>query len=235
MLLAGRVRPRLVAAGGLLTAVGFAALRRLAVLYLPDLVASNQQQFGLLGVAFTLFSWLSASAFVIVVTTVVGAVLAEDPGRLGRFIRTRMSAPHPLRVMPIAALVEIPISNLATVCWNRPSTATRGGRDDGSTGWAAAGQSQAEWRSDRFAHRRRGTRDPHHPKHREGQIPVPVLAFTWPLWWYTIMTALFGALVWFGLGRDGSSRAPRGTPRSPVLMVGLLVNCIGRGLAHERY
>jgi membrane protein len=87
ILLAGRVRPRLVAAGGLLTAVGFAILRRLAALYLPNLVASNQQQFGLLGVAFTLFSWLSASAFIIVVATVVGAVLAEDPGRLGRFIR----------------------------------------------------------------------------------------------------------------------------------------------------
>ena len=51
-------------------------------------MASNQQQFGLLGVAFTLFSWLSSCAFVIVVATVVGAVLAEDPGRLGRFIRT---------------------------------------------------------------------------------------------------------------------------------------------------
>jgi hypothetical protein len=37
MLLAGQVRPLLVAAGGLLTAVGFAALRRLAALYLPDL------------------------------------------------------------------------------------------------------------------------------------------------------------------------------------------------------
>jgi uncharacterized integral membrane protein len=24
--------------------------------------------------------------------------------------------------------------------------------------------------------------------------------FTWPLWLYTIVTALFGALVWFGLG-----------------------------------
>jgi uncharacterized integral membrane protein len=24
--------------------------------------------------------------------------------------------------------------------------------------------------------------------------------FTWPLWWYTIMTAQFGALVWFELG-----------------------------------
>ena len=88
MLLAGRVRPRLVAAGGLLTAVGFAALRRLAAWYLPGLVATNHQQFGLLGVAFTLFSWLSACAFVIVVATVVGAVLADDPGRLGRFIRT---------------------------------------------------------------------------------------------------------------------------------------------------
>jgi membrane protein len=87
ILLAGRVRPRLLAAGGLLTAVGFAVLRRLSALYLPTLVATNQQQYGLLGVAFTLFSWLSASAFIIVVATVVGAVLAEDPGRLGRFIR----------------------------------------------------------------------------------------------------------------------------------------------------
>ena len=24
--------------------------------------------------------------------------------------------------------------------------------------------------------------------------------FTWPLWLYTVVTALFGALVWFGLG-----------------------------------
>jgi membrane protein len=87
ILLGGRVRLRLLAAGGLLTAVGFAILRRLSALYLPALVASNQQQFGLLGVAFTLFSWLSASAFVVVVATVVGAVLAEDPGRLGQFIR----------------------------------------------------------------------------------------------------------------------------------------------------
>jgi uncharacterized integral membrane protein len=25
-------------------------------------------------------------------------------------------------------------------------------------------------------------------------------SFKWPLWLYTIVTALFGALVWFGLG-----------------------------------
>jgi membrane protein len=88
ILLAGRVRPRLLAAGGLLTAIGFATLRRLAAFYLPGLVVANQQQYGLLGVAFTLFTWLSGSAFVIVVATVIGAVLAEDRSRLGRFIRT---------------------------------------------------------------------------------------------------------------------------------------------------
>jgi uncharacterized integral membrane protein len=27
-----------------------------------------------------------------------------------------------------------------------------------------------------------------------------VLDFTWPLWLYTIVVALFGALLWFGLG-----------------------------------
>jgi membrane protein len=88
ILLAGRVRLRLVAVGGLLTAVGFAILRRLAAVHLPSLVVSNQQQFGLLGVAFTLFSWLSACALVIVVATVIGAVVVDDPGRLERFICT---------------------------------------------------------------------------------------------------------------------------------------------------
>lgn len=27
-----------------------------------------------------------------------------------------------------------------------------------------------------------------------------VFSFTWPLWLYTVVTAVFGALVWFGLG-----------------------------------
>ncbi|HEV2931445.1 MAG TPA: hypothetical protein VGW74_22415, partial [Propionibacteriaceae bacterium] len=87
ILLGGRIRLRLLAVGGLLTTVGFTVLRRLSAIYLPALVAGNQQQFGLLGVAFTLFSWLSACACIIVVATVVGAVLAEDPGRLGQRIR----------------------------------------------------------------------------------------------------------------------------------------------------
>jgi hypothetical protein len=65
----GPVGLRSLAAGGLLAAVGFAVLRRLSAFYLPTLITSNQQQFGLLGVAFTLFSWLTACAFIIVVAT----------------------------------------------------------------------------------------------------------------------------------------------------------------------
>jgi len=40
--------------------------------------------------------------------------------------------------------------------------------------------------------------------------------FTWPLWLYTIVVALFGALVWFGVGvmrrhqRRKGRRADRG-------------------------
>ena len=32
------------------------------------------------------------------------------------------------------------------------------------------------------------------------QFDFLFLQFTWPLWLYTIVVALFGALVWFGLG-----------------------------------
>jgi uncharacterized integral membrane protein len=32
------------------------------------------------------------------------------------------------------------------------------------------------------------------------QFQFLFLKFTWPVWIYTIVVALFGALVWFGLG-----------------------------------
>jgi uncharacterized integral membrane protein len=42
-------------------------------------------------------------------------------------------------------------------------------------------------------------------------------SFTWPLWLYTIVTALFGALVWLGLGvvrRHRRRKARRGARRA---------------------
>ncbi|MGH3308308.1 MAG: lipopolysaccharide assembly protein LapA domain-containing protein [Nocardioides sp.] len=35
---------------------------------------------------------------------------------------------------------------------------------------------------------------------QEVQFKFLFLEFTWPMWLYTIVVALFGALVWFGLG-----------------------------------
>ncbi len=35
---------------------------------------------------------------------------------------------------------------------------------------------------------------------RDVRFQFLFLSFTWPLWLYTIVVALFGALVWFGLG-----------------------------------
>ena len=49
-----------------------------------------------------------------------------------------------------------------------------------------------------------------------------VWTFTWPLWWYTIMTAVFWGAGVVRVGRDASSPAPGGTPRSPVVIVGFV-------------
>jgi hypothetical protein len=72
------------------------------------------------------------------------------------------------------------------------------------------------------------------PEHRQGQIPVPVL----DLHLAAVVVhhhdgGLWGAGV-VRVGRDASSPAPGGTPPSPVVLVGLLVERMDGGLAHER-
>ena len=52
--------------------------------------------------------------------------------------------------------------------------------------------------------------------------------FTWPLVVHDHDGAVWGAGV-VRVGCDASSPAPGGTPRSPVVIVGLLVRCIGGG------
>jgi membrane protein len=60
-----------------LTAVGIVALAIGAAIYLPYAVSSTSEEFGVLGVAFTLLSLLFAIAFVLVVTAALGATLAD--------------------------------------------------------------------------------------------------------------------------------------------------------------
>ena len=76
----------------------------------------------------------------------------------------------------------------------------REGRDDSSTGWVTAGRAQTGWWGDRVADRPRVLLIFIIQNTDKVRFQFLFWTFTWPLWWYTIMTALFGALVWFGLG-----------------------------------
>jgi uncharacterized BrkB/YihY/UPF0761 family membrane protein len=56
-----------------LTAVGLALLGVGSAYYMPDAMSSSGRQFGFIGVAFVLLSWLFAAAAVLVVAAVIGA------------------------------------------------------------------------------------------------------------------------------------------------------------------
>jgi membrane protein len=61
----------------LLTAVGLTALGIASVIYMPPAVASAASQFGFIGVAFALLSWLFAVALILVVTASLGSTLGD--------------------------------------------------------------------------------------------------------------------------------------------------------------
>jgi membrane protein len=63
--------------GATLSAVLAALLTAASGIYVPILMTWSADRYGLIGVAFTMQSWLLASAFVVVVGAVVGAVTTE--------------------------------------------------------------------------------------------------------------------------------------------------------------
>ena len=114
VLLAAEVPWRWLAPGGLLMGVATVALYFASRVYMPSALSYADQQFGELGVAFTCIGWLFAVAFVLIVATVLGVVVAREPGPVARFLARRSSFPaeprgtgrwlsHPARVMPDGA------------------------------------------------------------------------------------------------------------------------------------
>jgi membrane protein len=86
-LLLGDVRMRVLAPTGVITGIAMAGYGLSASVWMPEVVSSNQEQFGFFGVALALVTWFSGAAICILVGACAGPVLAEDTGRLGRFIR----------------------------------------------------------------------------------------------------------------------------------------------------
>lgn len=89
VLLLGRVRPRALLPCGLLTATAMLALGKVSTVVVPRTIRSNERRFGTLGVVFAIESWLVIVGCTIVVASVIGAVLAQTGGPIGRLARGR--------------------------------------------------------------------------------------------------------------------------------------------------
>ena len=86
-LLQGAVRARVLIPTGLITAVLMAGFAVSATVWMPEVVTSNEEQFGFFGVALSLVTWFSGAAGCVVVGACAGPVLSEDVGPVGAFIR----------------------------------------------------------------------------------------------------------------------------------------------------
>ena len=71
----------------MITSIATAVFAASATVWMPEVVTSNEAQFGFFGVALALVTWFSGAAICILVGACAGAVFAEDPGRVGTFIR----------------------------------------------------------------------------------------------------------------------------------------------------
>ena len=54
---------------------------------MPELVTSNEDQFGVFGVTLAMLTWFSGAAICILVGACAGVILAEDSGRIGTVVR----------------------------------------------------------------------------------------------------------------------------------------------------
>ena len=77
LLLARRVSLRRLAPTIVLTAVSVAVFEAISRAYFPSLATSNADRYGLIGFAFSLFSWFFVHQVVVVLAALVGAVLDE--------------------------------------------------------------------------------------------------------------------------------------------------------------
>jgi len=87
VLLCGRVRLRALAATALLTTAATYAAGWLSTVIMPRRISSSERQFGTIGVAFAVESWLVVTAAVVVVAAMLGALVAQAGGRFGALAR----------------------------------------------------------------------------------------------------------------------------------------------------
>ena len=88
-MLKGQVRWRVLLPTGIITAVANLIYAIYADVWMEHVVKRNAAQFGAFGVAIALVTWFTGAAVCLVVGACAGPVLAEDPGRIGTWVRGR--------------------------------------------------------------------------------------------------------------------------------------------------
>jgi membrane protein len=92
LLLEGDVRARVLVPSGVITAVALGGYGLSATVWMPEVVTSNEAQFGMFGVALALVTWFSGASICVLVGACAGSVFAQDVGRVGSIIRGREGA-----------------------------------------------------------------------------------------------------------------------------------------------
>jgi membrane protein len=86
-MLMGDVRARVLVPTGVLIGVVTSVYGALSTIWMPQNVTSNEAQFGVFGIALALIAWFSGAASCVLAGACAGALLAEEPGWIGRFVR----------------------------------------------------------------------------------------------------------------------------------------------------
>ncbi|BFU43215.1 YhjD/YihY/BrkB family envelope integrity protein [Krasilnikovia sp. MM14-A1004] len=87
LVLGNAVPPRLLAAGGVVFGLAMLFLRPAGRVFLPIALHSSADRYGTIGVAFTYIGWLYVVSFCLLLTAILGQVVAQDEGALGRLVR----------------------------------------------------------------------------------------------------------------------------------------------------
>ena len=93
LLLGGALPARLLIAGGVVFGLVMLVVRPVGSVYLPRALATSADRYGTIGVAFTYIGWLYVVAFCVLLSAVLGRVLALDEGLVGRMLRASRFTP----------------------------------------------------------------------------------------------------------------------------------------------
>ncbi|MFC6157236.1 YhjD/YihY/BrkB family envelope integrity protein [Kribbella sp. NPDC058693] len=88
LLLDGRLPWRRLVPSGVLASVGGAAYTAVSTIYMPRMMETNSERYGLFGVTLALVGWLLAVSLLLVVATVVGAEFDRSDGWFARRVRS---------------------------------------------------------------------------------------------------------------------------------------------------